>query len=135
MSKFVFKLETVLRQREQAEKRRQRELAELHARFARLSESLRAADAQIRETTNLVRANRVGRLDTKLLADGARFTSALRQKTSRLRSEIDALSPDLKCAQDALVEAAKQRKVLEKLRDTHKARWLAAREKQESRDA
>src|SRR3954453_2601341 len=104
MKRFVFKLDSVLRQREQAEKRRQRELAELQARFAKLTAALDAADAQIRETTSIVRANRVGPLDTKLLAEGARFTAAVRQKTARLNADIAAVQPELKRAQDALVE-------------------------------
>jgi flagellar FliJ protein len=133
MRKFVFKLESVLRQRVQTEKRRQRELADLQARLTVLTTTLRAAEGQIRDTTRIVRANRVGPLDTKLLAEGARFTSAVRQKTARLSSEIEALRPQLAQAHDALVEAAKQRKVLEKLRETQKLQWVAAQQKKESR--
>src|SRR3954454_11602076 len=88
MTKFVFKLESVLRQRAQTEKRRQRDVAELQGRLNVLSTALHAAEAQVRETTNIVRANRVGRLDTKLLAEGARFTSAVRAKIARLKSDI-----------------------------------------------
>jgi flagellar export protein FliJ len=133
MAKFAFRLESVLRQREQAEKRRQRELAELQAKLAALTAKLESADAQLRETTSIVRANRVGPIDTKLLAEGARFTAAVRQKAARFRSDIQAIQTEVHRAQEALIEAAKQRKVLEKLRDTQKARWMAAREKTESR--
>ena len=132
MAKFVFKLEAVLRERAQTEKRRQRELAAVQARFSRISAALDANHARLRDTTNIVRANRVGRLDTRLLAEGARFAFAIREKISGLRAELHAIRPELARAQEALVEAAKQRKVLEKLRETQKLQWTAAQEKKEA---
>jgi flagellar export protein FliJ len=133
MSRFAFRFETLLRQRAQTERRCQRDLAELQSRAAQLGSALAAAGDQFRGTTSIVSANRVGRLDTKLLIDGARFERAIRRKIDRLTSDLQSLQPRLERAHEALLEAAKQRKMLEKLREAKKVDWLAAREKAESR--
>jgi flagellar FliJ protein len=133
MSRFVFRFEALLRQRAQMEQRCQRDLAELQSRAAQLASGLAAAGAQLRETTRIVDANRIGRLDTKLLIDGARFERAVGQKIDRLKLEMASLEPRLLRAREALLEASKQRKMLEKLREAQKVDWLAAREKAELR--
>ena len=62
----------------------------------------------------------------------ARYQSAMRHKLARLTSQAEIARRDVTAAQATLVEAAKQRKVLEKLRDNQQARFDAEQRKREA---
>ena len=132
MAKFVFKLDGVLRQRKHIEEQRQRELAAVQSELARLEAELRAMDRTVAESTADVRNNRlVGQLDMAFLAAHRRYTLAIQRKAMSLAQQMIAVKTRLDAARKALLEAAKQRKIIEKLRENRKARWaddLARRE-------
>jgi len=132
MSKFVFQLDGVLRQRKHIEEQRQREMAGIQGELAALEFELRAMDRVVGESTADLRNNRlVGRLDMAFLAAHRRYTLAMQRKATALAQQMIAVKSRLEDARKALLEAAKQRKIIEKLRENRKARWaedLARRE-------
>jgi len=132
MSKFIFQLDGVLRQRKHVEEQRQLELAAAQAELTALEGELRAMDRSVQDSTADLRNNRlVGQLDMAFLAAHRRYTLAIQRKAMVLAQKMVAVKTRADAARKALLEAAKQRKIIEKLRENRKARWdddLARRE-------
>ena len=128
MRRFVFKLDGLLEQRRRAEEQRQRDLAEVQKQILTIEGEVdRASDAEKSSSLPLR-----GRVDPRTLATHVRFSQVMRQKLSHLRAQLSAAKEGLLTAQTALVEASKQRKVLEKLQEKQQARWLAEQQRHES---
>jgi len=127
MQPFVFKLGPVLEQRKHAEFQCQRELAETHQQIIQLELALQEAMSAEKRASVPLR----GRVDPRTLATQVRFAQVMSQKLAKLRSDLDALRRDLAVAHAALVEAAKGRKVLEKLEEKQRERWIAEQQKRE----
>lgn len=126
MPKFVFPLEAVLRHRTRAEQERQRELAVAQAEMSRLQDELKALNEAMQSSSADMKANHLtGSLDVNFLAAHRRYTVAMQRKglttvqdMARQRRKVDE-------AQRLLNEAAKERKIMEKLRERQHERWAA----------
>jgi flagellar FliJ protein len=133
MARFIFKLEGVLRQREHVEQQRQRELAQVQTQAAQLEGELRALSSALAATTQDVVRNRlVGRLDLPFLAAHRRYSAAMQRKGMALVQRLAVLQKQVDSARAALAEAAKQRKVIEKLRERQQERWAADQAQRET---
>ena len=132
MAQFIFQLEGVLRHRTNLEHQCRRELAVLQGQMAALDAQLRALDASVRESEADLRTNRlVGRLDLAFLAAHRRYAVAMQRKATQIVQKMAAVQVQLDRAKRNLAEAAKKRKIIEKLRERQYARW---REQLERRD-
>ena len=133
MPRFVFPLDGVLRQRKHVEEQRQRELAVLQADWVALEGQLREMDRQVQETTADVRENRlVGTLDLAYLTAHRRYSAAMQRRAVGIAEQMTALKTRIDAARRALIEAAKQRKIIEKLRENRKERWAGELARRES---
>jgi flagellar export protein FliJ len=128
MAHFVFKLEGVLEQRRTVERQRQRDVAEAQRDVMRLERELHDATIAAAEGSIELR----GPIDARLLLAQARFESAMRAKVQALKEQVEAARLALSNAQAALTEAAKQRKVLEKLRENQGAAWAQRQRRREA---
>jgi flagellar FliJ protein len=128
MRRFVFKLEGVLDQRRQVEQQRQRDLAEAQMQILTIEKELNRA-SEMQEASPVVLR---GRVDPRALAVQVRFAQVMGQKLSKLRALLAEAREDLATAQAALIEASKQRKVLEKLQEKQQARFLVEEQRLES---
>ena len=100
--------------------------------MAALDAELRALDAAVRESEADLRANRLlGRLDLAFLAAHRRYAVAMQRKAMEIAQRMAAVQLQLDRAKQKLAEAAKKRKIIEKLRERQLARW---REQLERRD-
>ncbi len=131
MARFVFQLEGVLRHRRNLERDRQRELAEREKDVQAVKAEVERLNTEVRDVTADVRAHLSGRLDLEFLTAHRRFMLAMQRRgidlVQRLR-EAQKRSDETRLL---LAEAARQRKVIEKLRENHFERWranLAAKE-------
>jgi flagellar protein FliJ len=132
VAKFVFQFDGVLRQREHVERQRQREHAIVQQEMTRLQAELRQLNEQVQGSTEDLRSNHLmGRLDLGFLAAHRRFMLAMQRKGATLVQQIAAVQKRLDAAQAALAEAAKQRKIMEKLRERSLARWKAEQDRKE----
>jgi len=132
MPKFVFQLEGALRQRTQLERMKQRELAVQMAEMNRLTEQLRQLDATVQTATADVRTNRLtGVLDMAFLAGHRRFMIATQRQSMALVQKMALQQRQVDEARAAVAEAAKQRKIIEKLREKQFERWKAELSKKE----
>jgi flagellar FliJ protein len=126
MAKFVFNLEALLRQREHAEQQcqrvlatRQRALAECDGELARLNETVQKTNDDVRQH------HLTGVLDMSFLAAHRRFMFAMQRQALSIAQRIAAAQKAVDEARVALGEAAKQRKIMEKLREKQLERWRA----------
>ncbi len=126
MAKFIFKFDGVLRQREHVETQRQRELAVVQLEMTKLQNELRELNESVQGSTDDLRDNHLtGRLDLNFLAAHRRFMLAMARKGAGLVQQVAGVQKRLEVAQAALAEAAKQRKIIEKLREKSLERWKA----------
>lgn len=124
MAKFIFNLDGVLRQRKQVERDRQRALAEKMAEVHRLSEELRQMDQSMQSAVADVRENRLrGPIDLAFIAAHRRYTMAMQRKATDQARRIVAAQQIADAARLELAEAAKQRKIIEKLREKRYQQW------------
>ncbi|MGH7215328.1 MAG: flagellar export protein FliJ, partial [Tepidisphaeraceae bacterium] len=125
MPKFVFQLDGVLRQRKHIEREKQRELAVVQAQMAQLQIELRNLNETVQVSNDDTRRNHLtGRLDMNFLAAHRRFIISTQRKALALMHKMALVQRQLDEARKALAEAAKQRKVIEKLREKHRERWM-----------
>jgi len=124
MAKFVFTLESVLRHRAHAERERMREVAVAQAEMTRLQLELKALNDSMRASAADMKANHLsGPIDVTFLAAHRRYTVAMQRKGLSLVQEMARQQRKVDDAQRLLAEAAKERKVIEKLREKQFERW------------
>ena len=132
MAGFTFKLQGVLEQRKHAELQRQRDVASAQQALLKLQAELDALAAVSRSSAAELRS---GRLSAAALAAHQRFVLSMRHKTSALKEQHAQAGRELTDAQAALTEAAKQRKVMEKLREREHAKWAEAQHRRDAAEA
>jgi flagellar FliJ protein len=134
MPRFVFKLEGLLRNRRRVERQRQRDLAILQRQARRLEEELRELGAAMTRANQQARNSLVGRLDLAFLAAHRRYLAVMQRNGQALIQKIASLGPQIEASRQALTAAAKDRKVIEKLRERRRELWLADEAKREQAD-
>lgn len=126
MPKFVFQLQAVLRHRTMLEEQRQRELGLAQSELSKMDAELRAMDETTKGVSDDVRNNRLtGTLDMAFLAGHRRYVLAMQRKAMELVGRMAQQQVVVEAARKALAEAAKQRKIMEKLREKQHDRWTA----------
>lgn len=121
---FRFKLASVLRHRGAIEKEKQRDYALALAKVQDLETQLKALNQSMQETNDDVRNNRLtGRLDINFITAHRRFLLGVRRKAIDLATKIAAAQREAEAARQVMAEAAKQRMVLEKLKEKQEQRW------------
>lgn len=126
MAKFDFQLEGVLRHRKNLEQERQRALAVVQAEVSRLHTELMELDQTVRSANEDMRQNHLtGRLDLNFMAAHRRFLISTQQRASEVIQKMTEVQRQVEEARRALATAAKERKVIEKLRERQHARWAA----------
>lgn len=128
----MFKLEGVLEQRLHAERLKQRELATAQHALLRVQAELDSLEAMSRLSAADLR---VGKLTAPVLIAHQQFAVAMRHKGAALRKQVQAATREHALAQSALMEAAKQRKVIEKLRERELNKWFESQKRREAADA
>jgi flagellar FliJ protein len=124
MAKFVFRFEPVLKQRKREEQERQRELATRELVAVNLQHDLKRLDESLKSAAEDLRTNHLtGAIDLNYLAAHRRFLGAMRRQGLAIVQQIAAAQVHVDEARRKLAEAAKQRKVMERLREKQFARW------------
>ena len=134
MSSFRFRLETLLRLR----------LADRDLRRQELAKAQRAEDTLLGQADTLAREqNDVQELSRKLASPGAadvdrliashRYELVLRARSQQLVNQIEQVRGEVERRRQVLVEADRQVRVLEKLRDRQQAAHQARAEKFEQK--
>lgn len=127
MAKFKFRLATLLRLREAARDERRGELAEAY----RVDDVLKQRTDDLHRELDAVRrlcrqAAGPGTVDVDQLLEAQRYELALRFQEKQLRQQREAVAAEIERRRLALVEANREVRVLEKLREN-----LSERHRQE----
>ena len=124
MPRFVFTLESVLKHRTHAEQERMRELAGVQGEMNRLQQELKGLNDSMQASAHDMKANHLtGPLDVAYLAAHRRYSVAMQRKGLQLVQDMARQQKKVEEAQRQLAEAAKERKVIEKLREKQFERW------------
>jgi flagellar FliJ protein len=133
MAQFKFKLHALLRQRELAERECQRGFAVAQAALVAEQQELKRLDETVRAAVTDLRNNQlVGSLNLSFLAAHRRFMTAMQRQGMAQLQKVDAAQKAADAARQILMEAAKQTKIIEKLRDKQLEVWQAATAKKET---
>ena len=136
MPRFVFPLEAVLRHRTHAEQERMRELAVVQGEMTRLQQELKALNDSLQAGAQDMKSNHLtGPIDVAYLAAHRRFTVAMQRKGQTLVQDMARQQKKVDDAQRLLAEAAKERKVIEKLREKQFERWKEETMRKEQAEA
>ena len=133
MAQFKFSLQTVLRQRELIEQDRQRALAAVQRVYNELETDLRRMDEAARAATQDLRDNHlIGSISVDYLAAHRRFSLAMQRKALAHAGRMSEVKKKVDAARAALIEAAKDRKAMEKLRDRRLEDWTEDQNRREA---
>lgn len=115
---FTFRLQPLLTIRERAEEARKQALARVLGKLNEQTDRARRYDGMIRSEHQSMRAGRlVGEIDPRYLAHHRRYVNSVMKAMVETLCERAGTVQQADAARVQLIEAAKQRKVLEKLRD------------------
>jgi len=132
MLRFVFRLQPLLRARRQTEQGKQRAVAELERQRMQIEDNLRNQQEWITQNKRQMSDRLVGQLDLGELRDHAGATLRLMRDAQRMALELAGIYKRVEAARAELLEATKQRRALELLRDNRFAQWRYELEHAES---
>jgi len=133
MQAFQFRFQTVLRQREAIEQLKQRAFAQLmHERNAKFSQ-LRVMQETISSSKRQAAGGLVGTVDLNAIAGIARYSASCALRGNALVREIAEMENLVEQARNELVEASKNRKALELLRDRQRQEWELEQRRMEAK--
>jgi flagellar FliJ protein len=133
MPRFKFQLAGVLEHRKNIEEGKQRALAAVLAEMQRLKNDLADLDQVARTAVADLRDNRLtGQLDLSFLAAHRRFTGSVQRRAVAIVQKMALVQRSVDEARAALAAAAKDRKIIEKLRERQLERWQAQQHRQEA---
>lgn len=131
MAKFKFPLEPLLKARRMTEQQKQRDVAAIEQERLRLEENLRHQQEVIAEGKRSLKASMVGQLDVQQLRMHAASSLHVMRKAQRVVLELAGVHRRLEAARSELIEAARNRRAVELLRERRFEQWKAALDKAE----
>ena len=124
MKKFRFRLQTLLKLRKQQEDQKKRAVALLLSQINDLQQQalIMAADLK-KEGENLRKIFQSGSIDLNRIAHYHRYVHNIQQAINQRIQNVSQVQPQLTLARSELTEAAKQTKILEKLKQKQKQKY------------
>ncbi|HVX84241.1 MAG TPA: flagellar export protein FliJ [Phycisphaerae bacterium] len=131
--RFHFPLEALLEHRRAAERDHMRKVALAQQEVQSLLSTIRTAQQRILdENRALSTTHLTGRLDMSAIAFGKRYVGNLHVQIVLTAQKLAAAEQKVAAARAQLLQAARARKVIEKLREKQHARWLAELERKDA---
>lgn len=132
MPKFQFELESLLLKRRSQERDRRRELAAALKQRMDLQDQLRQMQNTIVESKQELGQGLVGTVDMDRVSGFARYSGQVTQRAHASVSQLAGIERRVEAARATLLEATRQRKALEKLREQRYTAWKRANERSEA---
>ena len=124
MKKFKFRLEPLLRLKEHNEKEKQKTFGLAAHKVARQEDVLHQLSRDRVETQLGQRGHLSGRIDTGRLLIYSRYLGKLKKNELTGREILKAFITDRERKRDELIEATKQKKIFEKLKERRRLAFL-----------
>lgn len=134
MKRFRFRLEALLKQREQIEKDRQKELADAMRQVQEQKSRLEAITGKSRETLDRKREHQAGAIRISDLQVYSRYLHRLKRDSLGAEELLRALRKTEARRREALLEAAKNRKIYETLKDHQREDFYREAEQAAAKD-
>ncbi|WP_432799457.1 flagellar export protein FliJ [Poriferisphaera sp. WC338] len=132
MPRFAFKYETLLDHRRTIEEDRQRDVARLLRTKMIFEGELRKMQETIVTSKHALADGLVGAVDVRRIAEFAGYSSHVTVRGQNLVMKMAELENHLQTARGKLLDATKQRKALELLKEKQFDAWKYAENKKES---
>lgn len=116
MAKFQFKLETVLKVKIRVEELRQRELRYAELQRDQAKRQLELRQAEVVQALNNFREDLTRRIDVREAVNYDRFIRFLNKQVELAATHLAECERQVAEARNKLIEAAKERQILEKLK-------------------
>jgi len=130
MSKFTFSLEAILRLRESERDEKQEQLAEAIKAEDILRDQIGQIEEEITELREQSAAGlRPGTINPDKVLQSQRFELLLRAQAKQIQEKVKQVQAEVQRRRDLLVEAERQVKVLEKLREKRQVEFRAKQQK------
>jgi flagellar FliJ protein len=129
MARFRFPFEALLTARRQVERERQRAVADFERQRLRIEDSLRRMQAEIAGNRRQLRGELIGTLNAQALRMHAASSIHHMRQAQRLVLELAGLQRNLDASRSALVEAARNRRAIELLRERRLTQWKRLQDK------
>jgi len=134
MAQFKFRFKTLLKHRSRIEDQRQRDLAQhLRTRMI-LHDQIREMQDTIRDSKRSMADGLVGKVDLTRVGQFARYSGHAAQRARQIVVKLAGLEKQVDLARAVLLEATKQRKALELLRDKDQAKWRYEQDRKETNE-
>jgi len=131
--RFNFRLAPLLEHRKHLERDRKRKVAEIQQEINRLVSKVQSAQQAIAgENFTLTSERLAGKLDMAYISHQKRYVGSLQMLIMVTLQQMAAIERTLQAARKELLDAARARKVIEKLRERQFQRWLAEQNKKEA---
>src|SRR5690606_22537963 len=130
---FLFRFERVLKVKQLREQERQRELAQAARRAEATQRSLDALNRRIREQQSDWRSRVQGDVDAWRLQLSAAFLEHLRQERRETESELTDALQEVEARRSHLLDALKERKIFEALKEREHQSFRRAQARLEQR--
>lgn len=134
MKKFRYRLEPVLKMKAHVEKQRQKEHAVALQQVYLQQEKLESITAERRQTCELQRTRMTGTLRPHQLLSASRYLVKLKRDTITGSELLRGLEREAETRRVRLVEATKQKKIHEKLKEKLQQKFVAAFEDHEKKE-
>lgn len=134
MAKFQFRFQTLLAHHRRVEDQRQRDLAQQLRKRMILHDQIRDMQDTIRDSKRSMADGLVGTVDLTRVGQFARYSGHAAQRARQIVVKLAGLEQQIEQARQALLEASKQRKALELLRDKHEAQWRYEQNRRETNE-
>lgn len=132
-AKFKFSLEPLLDVRKEAEKEKQRKVGQIQQEEAELLNKIRSMEQTIRDQTSFLATQKLtGLLDLTYITQGKVYVGNLSLRIMQTMQQVAQVRQRLNLAKKELLEAAKARKVIEKLKEKQHRRWLEEQARKEA---
>ncbi len=132
MPRFVFQLEPLLRARKHQEEAHQRAVAQIERQRRELEDTLRRHQRAIAGGKEGLRDMLTGPLDLRSLRGSAGAALHLERQCRRVVLQLAGIHQRLEAERCGLIEAMKQRRAIELLRDRRYEQFKAGQEKAET---
>lgn len=132
-AKFKFSLEPLLDVRKEAEKEKQRKVGKIQQEENELLGKIRSMEQTIRDQTRFLATQKLtGTLDLTYITQGKVYVGNLNFRIIQTMQQLAGVRQRLNLAKAELLEAAKARKVIEKLKEKQYHRWQEEQARKEA---
>jgi len=134
MAQFQFRFKTLLAHHRREEDQRQRELAQQLRTRMILHDQIRDMQGTIRDSKQSMADGLIGQVDLTRVGQFARYSGHAAMRARQIVQKLAGVEKQIELARATLLEATKQRKSLELLRDKHEAQWRYEQNRRETNE-